>query len=86
MGVISTWLSSGNRRQISSATPAILDPLRNNAKKGRDNGRLTRLDLLPVSANLDGLVVVPGIVQMNHFGKREVLPADPVYFEDASQR
>ena len=68
IGVISTWPSSGNWRQISSATPESENSaLWKNDNRECDQGCLTWLDLLPVSANLDGFVVVPGIVEVNYF-------------------
>ena len=45
-----------------------------------------RLDLLAVAADLNGLSVVPSVVQMRGDVKGQILARDPVYFENASQR
>ena len=47
---------------------------------------LTRLNLLAVSADLDGLALVPGIVEMLYLVKAELFAANPVDFENTAQR
>ena len=47
---------------------------------------LTRLNLLAVSADLDGLALVPGVVEMLYLVKAELFAANPVDFENAAQR
>ena len=47
---------------------------------------LTRLNLLAVSADLDGLALVPGVVEMLYLVKAELFAANPVDFENTAQR